>query len=396
MKIVHIQIGPYSENWAYHENLLPKYHRKLGYEVTHVTFSLALSKSGKLIVSSEGMFVNGDGVKVVRLPHSRFLPVKLAYRLGLVNGLRKILRAEKPDLIYVHGAQRISNLELVRYLRECMKSHKKPILLVDNHADEFNSARNWLSRLIHKTLWRFVVKQLDRYATAFYAVNEACKNFLIRYYRLSPDRIEILPMGGDPDWFSPQNRNLVRRMLGISDDDFVMITGGKIDANKKTIELMEVVSKLPFEKIKLLIFGSVHESLRSRFNELLEQNKDRIRFVGWLSPKDMYSYFVAVDLGVFPGTQSVIWNHAIFCGLPLVLKRWPGMVDFTFNGKYSPCLLIDDVSELESVLYSVLTDFKLYEKMKKDASQVRGFFSYEYLAMTTLQRANDKKEHVAY
>lgn len=165
--------------------------------MTLITSALTLSETGKIVIGSEEMFVNGEGVKVVRLPHSRFLPVKLAYRLSLVNGLRKILRAEKPDLIYVHGAQRISNLELVRYLRECMKSRKKPILLVDNHADEFNSARNWLSRLIHKMLWRwFVVKQLDRYATAFYAVNEACKNFLIRYYRLSPDRIEILPMGG--------------------------------------------------------------------------------------------------------------------------------------------------------------------------------------------------------
>jgi glycosyltransferase involved in cell wall biosynthesis len=386
LKIVHIHIGPYSEKWAYHENLLPKYHKKLGHEVTLITSALTLSETGRIVIGSEEMFVNGEGVKVVRLPHSRFLPVKLAYRLGLVNGLRKILRTEKPDLIYVHGAQRISNLELVRYLRECMKSRKKPILLVDNHADEFNSARNWLSRLIHKTLWRFVVKQLDRYATAFYAVNEACKNFLIRYYRLSPDRVEILPMGGDPDWFSPQNRNLVRRMLGISDDDLVMITGGKIDANKKTIELMEIVSKLPFDKVKLIVFGSIHESLRNRFDELLERNRERIKFVGWLSPRDMYDYFVAADLGVFPGTQSVVWNHAIFCGLPLVLKRWPGMADFTLGGKYSPCILVNDISELESVLYRIITDSELYAKMKKDASQVRGFFSYEYIAMKTLEK----------
>lgn len=342
--------------------------------MTHVTSNLALSETGKLIVNPEGMFVNEDGVKVVKLPIAKFLPTKIAYRLGLVNGLRTVLWTEKPDLIYVHGAQRVSNLEVVRYLRECVKLPRKPTLLVDNHADEFNSARNWLSRLIHKTLWRFVVKQLDKHATIFYAVNEACRNFLIKYYGMAPDRVEVLPMGGDPDWFVPENRRRVRSALGVGDDDFVMITGGKIDTGKKIIELMEVVSKLPFERIKLLVFGSVHESLRSRFNELLEQNKDRIRFVGWLSPKDMYSYFVAADLGVFPGTQSVIWNHAIFCGLPLVLKRWPGMVDFTLNGKYSPCLLIDDVSELESVLYSLLTNIKLYEKMKEDASHVRGLF----------------------
>ncbi|WP_231848628.1 glycosyltransferase family 4 protein [Thermotoga caldifontis] len=389
---MHVHIGPYSEKWAYHENLLPKYHKRLGHEVTCITSTLALSETGRIIVEPEKTFVNSEGVKVIRLPLSKFLPAKVAYRLGLIDGLGDVLRAERPDLIYVHGAGRLSNLELVRYLRECVKSHGKPILLVDNHADEFNSARNWLSRLIHKTLWRFVVKQLDTYATEFYAVNEACKNFLTKYYRVPSDRIEVLPMGGDPDWFSPQKRASVRRALEIDDEDFVMITGGKIDANKKTIELMQIVSKLPFDRVRLIVFGSIHESVRNKFNELLERNKERIRFIGWLSPRDMYDHFVAADLGVFPGTQSVVWNHAIFCGLPLVLRRWPGMVDFTLGGKYLSCLLIDDVFELESVLRRIITDSELYAKMKEDARKVRDFFSYEYIAMKTIEKVHPKSQ----
>jgi glycosyltransferase involved in cell wall biosynthesis len=389
---VHVHIGPYSEKWAYHENLLPKYHKRLGHEVTYITSTLTLSETGRIIVGSEKTFVNSEGVKVIRLPLSKFLPAKVAYKLGLIDGLGDVLRAERPDLIYVHGAGRLSNLELVRYLCECVKSHGKPILLVDNHADEFNSARNWLSRLIHKMLWRFVVKQLDTYTTEFYAVSEACKNFLTKYYRVPSDRIEVLPMGGDPDWFSPQKRASVRRALEIDDEDFVMITGGKIDANKKTVELMEIVSKLPFDKVRLIVFGSIHEFVRNKFNELLERNKERIRFIGWLSPRDMCDHFVAADLGVFPGTQSVVWNHAIFCGLPLVLRRWPGMVDFTLGGKYLSCLLVNDVFELESVLWRIITDSELYAKMKEDARKVRDFFSYEYIAMKTLEKAYPKSQ----
>ena len=49
MKIVHIAPNAtYNEGWGYQENLLPKYHAKLGHEVTLIITNIEHSNGKKL------------------------------------------------------------------------------------------------------------------------------------------------------------------------------------------------------------------------------------------------------------------------------------------------------------------------------------------------------------
>jgi glycosyltransferase involved in cell wall biosynthesis len=49
-----------------------------------------------------------------------------------------------------------------------------------------------------------------------------------------------------------------------------------------------------------------------------------IIYVGWVKPGEIYQYYMASDVAVYPGGQSVLWQQAIACGLPLICKYWYG------------------------------------------------------------------------
>ena len=50
MRILHIApSAPYNDYWGYQDNLLPKYHRKLGHEVT-VIVTNTMHKDGKIVI----------------------------------------------------------------------------------------------------------------------------------------------------------------------------------------------------------------------------------------------------------------------------------------------------------------------------------------------------------
>lgn len=50
MKIVHMMLcGPVTDGWSYQDNLLTKYHRKLGYDVTMITSQWVWGENGNLL-----------------------------------------------------------------------------------------------------------------------------------------------------------------------------------------------------------------------------------------------------------------------------------------------------------------------------------------------------------
>lgn len=377
-KIVHVQLTGFGEGLGYQENMLLKYHKKLGYEVTMITSCKAFFSGGhKYVEPGENHL--GNGVKIIRLCYVPFIPKKVSSRLSWVRGLTKALENEKPDVIFVHGISSVSLCSIVRLV-----SFNAAIkVYVDNHADFYNSAQNWISKLVHKTLWRYMAKKLEKIADSFFTITAGCKKFMEKYYAIPPEKIELLQLGGDPEFIDKARgqeiRTKVREQLGFKDSDLVLITGGKLDGKKEVISLMKIVKELSHKNLKLIVFGSVHESIAEEFYSINDITKN-ICYVGWLNLSQTYEYFLASDLAVFPGTQSALWNHAIFCGLPAIFRRWEGMTDFTISGKYRPCILVENCEQLKKEIEELLWDQGKLKKLKDEAKKVSKWFSYEFIA----------------
>jgi len=383
VKIIHLCLcGPFTDKALYQENLLTKYHKKLGHDVSIITSQYTWNNKGEIVKEESKTYYNEHGIKVIRLPSEEipFLNFKL------YKNLYKSIENEKPDILFMHGIQFLNLKQVIKYV----KKHTNVRLFVDNHADVINSARNWLSRNIkHKIIWRHYAKIIEPYTTKFYGVSTPSVNFLKEIYQITDEKIELLPLGIDDEKVeevkNPYISKKIREKHNIKPSDFLIMTGGKIDNNKtQTLLLMQAIREMNIPSIKLIIFGSIIPELKSKFNKLLDEN---IIYVGWLDSDDIYKYLNSADLVVFPGLRSVLWIQAIGLGKPCVFNYiGPGITDDIDLGGNCIFLYENTVEEMKTVITEIVNNKNLYEQMKNVAS-TKGMstFSYKKIAEKSIR-----------
>lgn len=374
MKIVHLCLSCfYIDNYSYQENMLPKYHVKMGHDVTVIASSFSFDKDGKgcyLDVPSEHYDVNG--YKVIRLAYRK--PVNINRVLRRYEGFYQTLSAEKPDLIFTHGVSMSENFSIVKYL----KANPNVRLYGDNHADYINSATTFISKhVLHKKIWRYYVKMLEPYLIKCYGVTPMRCRFLKEMYHINPDIVDFLPMGVDDDAIS-KDRDSVRKQvwaeLGIPHNAFVIVTGGKIDRRKNIHVLVESVKRIQRDQLHMIICGV----LTPEMEYLKDYFDSNIHYLGWCNAQRVMDCMVAADLACFPGTHSTLWEQAVGVGLPSIFKRWNEMTHMNVNGN---CVFVkgEEVRELQKVLEQVLCKAN-YQKIKNKAEIAAKYFRYSDIA----------------
>lgn len=369
MKITHIALcGNVTDGLSYQDNLLPKYHQRLGFDVSMITSKFIWDTFGNTVIDSRTEYINEYGIKTIRLEQKSSLFIDKKFRR--YKDLIRTLEIEQPDIIFIHGVQFLDIYKVVEYL----KYNENVVVYVDNHADFSNSANNWVKKnILHKQIWMRCAQHIEPYTTKFFGVLPARVDFLKEMYKLPEEKIELLLMGADDDQVertvAKDSRSKIRNKYNIEEDTFLIVTGGKIDeAKKQTIDLMMAVKNIREYKIKLLIFGSITTDLKEQVLQLVDDNQ--IKYVGWIKSEQSYDYFAAADLVVFPGRHSVFWEQVTAQGIPMLVKWWEGTthIDLGGNVKY---LYDNDVKEIESSIKKIIGDPDIYSKMKHKASSVK-------------------------
>ena len=69
MIILHVCLcGPVTDNWKYQDNIITKYHKKLGHNVTIISSQWIWNNNGELVKSNKDDYINDDGVRMIRIP----------------------------------------------------------------------------------------------------------------------------------------------------------------------------------------------------------------------------------------------------------------------------------------------------------------------------------------
>ena len=312
MRILHLCLGSFFvDNYSYQENILTKYHARMGHDVTVITSLFTFGEDGQGTFFFHSMeYDNSDGVHVIRLESRK--PRIFFSTLRRFQGLFETVCRVEPDIIFSHNLSYADTTEIRKYI----KSHPSVKLFADNHADYVNSARNWLSYHIkHAILWRHYAKVLEPYLIRCYGVTPMRCRFLKEMYHIAPNKIEFLPMGVD-DNAIPENReevrNMVRRELGIDKHDTVIFTGGKIDRLKNTHVLISALEIMKNNHVHLVICGTLTPSME-HLRESIDAN-NHIHYLGWCDASRVMNCMVASDLACFPGTHSTLWEQAVGVG----------------------------------------------------------------------------------
>lgn len=150
---------------------------------------------------------------------------------------------------------------------------------------------------------------------------------------IKKDNVFIIPRGVDTDVFKPQNSNLLlRKQLGIEENDFVGLYVGRLDPVKGVGYLIEAVNEvIPlYNNFKLIIVGD--GSLRSKYEASVNNNiTDNVIFTGY---KDNIPEILNIsDFFIMPSLSEGAANavlEASASGLPVIATRVgeiPNIVD---------------------------------------------------------------------
>ncbi|MDO5144139.1 MAG: glycosyltransferase family 4 protein [bacterium] len=375
MKIVHLCLGAFfPDGYSYQENMLPKFHQKMGYDVEVIASLVTFDKDGYFTLYPQAKtYQNEYGIRVTRLDYKK--PRRLYQPLRRFEGLQKALEEAAPDILFIHNCQFMDIDVVTRYV-----ANRPMQVYVDNHADYSNSAKNPISRwILHGLLWKHCAHVIEPYTARFYGVLPARVDFLKDVYHLPAEKCELLVMGADDEAVqaasAPEVRRAIRDRYGIGENDFLVMTGGKIDAYKtQTLLLMEAVRGIENSRVKLLVFGSVTPDLKEKVTALADGEK--VQYIGWIKAEDSYGLFAAAELAVFPGRHSVFWEQVAAQGIPMLVKDWPGThhVDLGGNVRF---LTKDSAEEIQEWIIRLSDRSEAYQRMK-DIATNKGMYAFSY------------------
>lgn len=322
MKIAHLCLScPYIDGIAYQENLLVRQHVNDGHDVRVIASTEIYDGKGGVTYVDPSTYHGGDGAVVHRLAYAWWLPARLARKLRYHPGLEAMLHEFSPDVLIFHGCAGHEIVTAARY------AQRKPEVLfyADSHEDFNNSARTWASRwILHWLFYRRRFLKALPHVRKVLCLSTESMDFIADFYGAPRDKVEFFPLGGfvvDPN-DAAERRSRLRGDLNIPEGSLVFLQSGKITPRKKLLESLKAFLTVKGDDKLFLIVGLLTEAVRADV-ELLMNEDDRIRFLGWKTPEELTDLLCAVDVYVQPGTQSATMQHALCCGCPVIIDDAP-------------------------------------------------------------------------
>lgn len=157
-----------------------------------------------------------------------------------------------------------------------------------------------------------------------------------------PVKAHVLKNAIDVERFSrtvsEEQKRSIRKKLGLSEKDFVVLYVGRIMEIKGVLELMQSVIGLEDIHIKLLIMGSANAGkwafshYERKVKKFCEQHKERIIFTGYVDNSEVYQYASVADVQCVPTlieeAAPLTVLEAMAEGLPLVVTKSGGVVEY--------------------------------------------------------------------
>lgn len=232
------------------------------------------------------------------------------------NEIAPVIQKERFDLLIVEGGDEKAVIDIAKgYKREQLAFHAHVHFIPD--------------------------KQTVKGFGNLIAVSEFVKKEYIKACNL-PVKAHVLRNAIDVKRFSrvasEEQKSRLRKKLGLSDNDFVILFVGRIMEIKSVLELMRAVIELDDPNIKLLIMGSANSgkwslsSYERKVKQFAEQHKDRIKFTGYVENTEVYTYAAIADVQCLPTkveeAAPLVALEAMAEGLPLIVTKSGGVVEY--------------------------------------------------------------------
>ncbi len=185
----------------------------------------------------------------------------------------------------------------------------------------------------------YLRRRLIRKVSAVVAINDEIYNDLLSY-DVKPDRIHKISNGVDTRIFHPVEESVkhaLRKDLGYSDTDFIVLFVGAIIPRKQPHLMIEAVKKLIHEypNLKVILLGPLQDT--QYCNNLVEHAQHlsiqtHIHFAGHQT--EVAKFYQMADVFCLPSKNEGMPNsllEAMACGLPGIVSPISGITEILKN-----------------------------------------------------------------
>jgi glycosyltransferase involved in cell wall biosynthesis len=297
-----------------------------------------------------------DGYPWKQIPNRAMHP-GLERFFGLVNtSLWRMIRKGRYDAVVIYTGYRYASFWIALAAAKLIGT--KVIFGTDATTVQLRDGprlKSWLK----PGILSFIFHRAD----SAFGASLAGKKYLMSL-GLPPERIGILPLVVDNDWWLARSQNVdraaVRRNWGIPMDSPVVLFCAKLQPWKRPLDLLRAFAAAGIISAHLVIAGDGPLS-----NELASEAaklgiKDRVHFLGFQNQTQMPAVYSSADLFVLPSKYDAcpaVVCEAMLCGLPVLLSDEilgrREQIEAGETGYIFPC---GDVNALAELLRRSLTD----------------------------------------
>jgi glycosyltransferase involved in cell wall biosynthesis len=269
------------------------------------------------------------GVRVVRVPvffrrqeavatlSSMLMFISSGHRVG-----KKLLSSEKFDVINTHFVLPSGPVgaRLARFAGI-------PNILTLHGGDLYDPTKSFSP---HQHMWlRLWIRSLLRQSDIVVGQSKNTLENMRRFYTPEIEGLRI-PLG-------IRRRSVTagsRAAYGFRDEEFLLVTVGRLVARKAITDLIKIVEKLREEPLRLLIIGSGPQELSLKKFCADRNLQDRISFLGQVEENEKFKILKMCDAYVSTSQHEgfgLVFLEAMSCGLPIVCYNHGGQTDFLEN-----------------------------------------------------------------
>lgn len=235
-------------------------------------------------------------------------------------------------------------------------------------------------------LWhlRQTTKLATVWAKKIITVSKNTKKDLIKFYKTKPEQIEVVYHGvGD---LSQDQINLSKVKLLQPYIFFI----GRLEARKNLVRLIDAFGKLKKEKKiphKLVLAGKPGFGFEEISKAIKKFGLDKdIILLGFISDREKLGFFKGAHVFVFPSLYEGFGMpllEAMKAGVPCACSKIPSLSEI--GGEAVLYFDPEDPGEIARVIWEVLSDSNLREKMIRKGQNRAADFSWEKCAKETLE-----------
>lgn len=348
---------------------------------------------------------------VTRLDRSRFEPHVIC--LAPPGGLLAALNTAGVPVTCLR-ARRWWDVSLLWKLKRELK-RLQPALLQTFlfHANLAGRLAGWRARVPHIVSGIRVAEQrrnvylrLDRWTESLVEKHVCVSQAVADYSRetggLNPKKLRVIPNGVDFERFATAAPQDLSRW-GISADDEVWVTVGRLDPQKGPWDLLTAVQKLHPMHPKLKLLWAGEGPLRNQMQEWINQHglQEVIRLIGW--QEDVPGLLRAADgfvlCSLWEGMPNVVLE-AMAAGLPVISTKVEGVSEIITHAETG--WLVNRGDDFSSSWNAVLQEQAAASRVATAGQQrVREHFTWDQMARQYMDlydeilhnQSSDGREH---